>query len=184
MGFAQLKTYIRLLLFMGQPSPIESIYPLTISRMTNLHGMVFGLFGSKLPPSWIAAITMILSAALLLYLAAQRLSGSDALLYALTASTALSYYLFFHDISALFLPITITLDRFLLAEWDPDSRKIVILAAALFVLPLLLSYAPGFLYLTTFPLIGLLLVWKPSSLADVAAKAQELAPDKAGPGVV
>jgi hypothetical protein len=116
---------------------------------------------------------------LLLYLAAQRLSGSDALLYALTASTALSYYLFFHDISALFLPITITLDRFLLAEWDPDSRKIVILAAAPFVLPLLLSYAPGFLYLTTFPLIGLLLVWKPSSLADVAAKAQELAPDKA-----
>jgi uncharacterized membrane protein AbrB (regulator of aidB expression) len=58
------------------------------------------------------------------------------------------------------------------------------LAAALFVLPLLLSYAPGFLYLTTFPLIGLLLVWKPSSLADVAAMAQELAPDKAGPGVV
>jgi hypothetical protein len=162
-GFAQVKLCIRLLLFIAQPSPIMGVYPLmTINRMMNLHGLVFGILGSDVSPFWIAALTIMAPVLVILWLARNRPSGADAFLYVLIASVALSYYLCFHDSSALFIPIAIALDRFVKAEASSDGKGKVIcrLAALLFVFPILMSYIPKYLSLAVVPLLGLLYYWQ------------------------
>jgi hypothetical protein len=158
-GLAQTGFYIRLLLFMAQPS---SSMGMTINRMMNLHGLVFGILGNDLSRFWIAAITIAASALVILGLARMSPSGPDALLYALMASTVLSYYLFIHDNSLLFIPIAIALDRFVATESSSDrkGRTVFRLAALLFVSPLLISYIPKYLSLATLPLLGLLFCWQ------------------------
>jgi hypothetical protein len=162
-GFEQIRLYIRWLLLMAQPSPRMDVYPLmTINRMMNLHGLVFGILGSNVSPFWIAAITIVASAIVILRLARIRPCGPDAFLYALLASAVLSYYLFFHDSSSLFIPIAIALDRFVAKEASSDRRGKTVfrLAALLFVFPLLISYVPKYLSLATLPLLGLLFCWQ------------------------
>jgi Glycosyltransferase family 87 len=162
-GYAQIHYYIRWLLLMAQPSPRMDVYPLmTINRMMNLHGLVFGILGAHVSPRWIAAITIVASAVVILRLAKIRPCGPDAFLYALLASAVLSYYLFFHDSSSLFIPIVIALDRFVATEGSTDRRGKIIfrLAGLLFVFPLLISYIPKYLSLATLPLLGLLFCWQ------------------------
>jgi len=183
-GFAQVRLYIRLLLFMAQPSPIMDVYPLmTINRMMNLHGLVFGILGSNVSPFWIAAITIVASVLVILCLARISPSGPDAFLYALISGVVLSYYLFFHDSSSLFIPIAIALDRFVGTEASSDGKGKTVfrLAALLFVFPLLISYIPKYLSLAALPLLGLLFCWqsygkangsKCESLIDVAGRSK------------
>jgi hypothetical protein len=157
-GATHVRSFLALIRFMAQPSPIKGVYPLTIERMTNLHGLIFGLFGRWLSPFGIVLLTVLASATLLYYLARLNLTPSERFLVALTGSLLLSYYLFFHDISSLFLPLIIALDRFEPAEGTPDTAcKVAFrLAALLFAFPVLMSFAPGYLHLATPPMLLLL----------------------------
>jgi hypothetical protein len=180
-GFTQARLYIRLLLFMAQPSPVMGVYPLmTINRMMNLHGLVFGILGTHVAPFWIATITIVASALVILWLARIRPSGPDAFLYALIASVVLSYYLFFHDSSSFFIPIAIALDRFVKTEGSTDGKGKTVfrLAALLFVFPILMSYMPKYLSLATLPLLGLLYCWQ--SYGKERASESELLIEGAG----
>jgi hypothetical protein len=164
MGVSQLGIYMRLLLFMAQPTPVKGVYPLTISRMTNLHGLIYGLFGSWASPFWIALLTAAASAALLFWLS--RLRSPDPTI-AIIGSALLSYYLFYYEISSLLIPVVVTLNRFLPSEGDHDPIKNwpARLAALLFASPLLISYAPEHLYLITPLLLALLLVLRKQGLS-------------------
>jgi hypothetical protein len=157
-GIDQTRTYFRLLFFMAQPAPVESIYPLTISRMTNFHGAVFAIFGHLLSVRGIFLATAAVSLAWVAWLWRNRpATKTDEFLLAVMAATLLTYYLFFHDASPLIIPIAILLNRNIMSETSGDrhGRLIVRLATILFVIPLLLSYAPNYLFLAVFPLIGL-----------------------------
>jgi hypothetical protein len=157
-GIDQARGYFRLLFFMAQPAPVESIYPLTISRMTNFHGAVFAMFGHVLSGRGIFLATVVVSLAWVAWLWRKRpVTKTDEFLLALMAATLLSYYLFFHDVSPLIIPIAVLLNRNIMSETSGDrqGRIIVRLATILFVIPLLLSYAPNYLFLTAFPLAAL-----------------------------
>jgi hypothetical protein len=145
---------------------------LAVDHMANLHGLVFGLLDPYLSAAWIGAITAMLSAALLLYMGTRKPPNSDALPWALMGSVLLSYYLFFHDVTVLLVPIVVAFDRFLLMEWNAKQKTTVILASVLFVFPILISYTPQFLYLTVIPLIGLFIVWKSSPSPAVASGSE------------
>ena len=152
-----MSTYIHLLLFMAQPTPVKGVYPLTISRMTNLHGLIYGVFGAWVSPFWIALLTAATSVALLFWLSKVR---SQDPTIAIVGSALLSYYLFYYEISSLLIPVVVTLNRFLPSEGrhDPTGKWTVRLASLLFASPLLISYAPEHLYLITPLLLALLLV--------------------------
>jgi len=137
---------------------IGFLYPLTISRMTNFHGAVFAMFGHVLSGRGIFLATVVVSLAWVAWLWRKRpVTKTDEFLLALMAATLLSYYLFFHDVSPLIIPIAVLLNRNIMSETSGDrqGRIIVRLATILFVIPLLLSYAPNYLFLTAFPLAAL-----------------------------
>jgi hypothetical protein len=180
-GFAQVRLYIRWLLLMSQPSPRMEVYPLmTIPQMMNLHGLAFGILGTNVSPFWIAAITIVASALVILWLARIRPSGPDAFLYGLVGSALLSYYFLFHDISSLFIPIAIALDRFVEKEGSSDGKGKTVcrLAALLFVFPILKSYMPRYLSFAALLLLGLLYCWQ--SYGKERASESELLIEGAG----
>jgi hypothetical protein len=164
MGINQLHTYIHLLLFMAQPTPVTGVYPLTISRMTNLHGLIYGIFGAWVSPLWVALLTAATSVALLFWLSKVRRPDATV---AIVGSTLLSYYLFYYEISSLLIPVVVTLNRFVPSEGrnEPNGKWTARLVSLLFVSPLLISYAPEHLYLITPLLLALLLVLREQRLS-------------------
>jgi Glycosyltransferase family 87 len=156
-GWDQLRAYINLVLFMGRSSPGQG-YPLVVQRMANLHGLVYGAAGNRLSLVWVVASTALASAivfGIAIKWTPSR-TGSDAILLATVVATLVSYHLFIHDLSVMFIPIVLTLDRYLPAERSGTThdRLVVRIAAFTFVAPLLYSYAPDHFYLLSLPLLA------------------------------
>ena len=126
-GLSQAGIYVRSLIAMGSGSAGRADqlrYPISMNVMPNLHGLIFGLAGSRVSAFSIAAVTVILSSVVGVAVAARppaNRSGEDSLRLAISAATVVSYYLFIHDLSILIIPIAITLDRFIDAEATGDK---------------------------------------------------------------
>src|SRR5207344_3258618 len=99
-GLSQAGVYVRSLIALGSGSANRADqlrYPISMNVMPNLHGLIFGLAGSRVSPFWIAAATVILSGIVGLLVAArppENKSGADSLLLAISAAAVVSYYLF------------------------------------------------------------------------------------------
>jgi hypothetical protein len=171
-GLSQAGVYVRSLIAMGSGSagradPLR--YPISMNLMPNLHGLIFGLAGSRISAFWIAAVTVILSGVVGVAVAAgppANRSGEDSLRLAISAGAVLSYYLFIHDLSILIIPIAVTLDRFIDAEatGDKAGRRMARASTLLFVAPICMSYIPEYFYVVSVPLLAFvgLLVALPS----------------------
>ncbi len=164
-GIAQAEIYARSLISMGArlPAQVNQLrYPVPISLMANLHGLIAGFLEGRITPFWIQLLTIFLSGIILLttVFAARKARPADAFLLALTASTVVSYYLLFHDLSVLLLPLALTLDRFIGAEASGDARgqRAARAATLMFVAPVCISYFPNHFYLVALPLCVFLLV--------------------------
>src|SRR5216684_2393187 len=116
-GLAQTADYARSLFSVGASLAAgTNQFPLRVSIMANLRGLIFGLMSARLPAFWVQALTIVVSIIVLLWVAVfapRKLRGTEALVIAITASVIVSYYLFIHDLSVLLIPIVITLDRFI-----------------------------------------------------------------------
>ena len=173
-GFAQTAAYARSLLLVGTNMAAAHQFPLRISIMANLRGLIFGLFGTRLPSVWIQALTIVVSIFVLLW-AALAVPGKqktpDALVLVITVSLLVSYYLFIHDLSVLLIPIVITLDRFIFA--DPNvtdsnvsaettnpalNRAAAWMSAALLVAPMCIFLIPEHFYLVSLPLCAFMVI--------------------------
>src|SRR5712691_9788812 len=126
--------------------------------MPNLRGLISGLADTHLSAFWIQAITVVLSAIVLLLVAAlapRKQKGTDALLLAITTSAVVSYHLYMHDLSILLIPIAVTLNRFIVAEASGDwaGRFVTRASALMFVAPVCISYIPYHFYLVSLPLL-------------------------------
>jgi hypothetical protein len=144
-------------------------FPLRVSIMADLRGLIFGLLGARLPAFWIQALTILASILVLLW-AARAVPGkqrtADGFVIAITASLIVSYYLFIHDLSVLLIPIVITLDRFILpnpnvsAETTPNAldRVAAWMSAALLVAPMCIFLIPDQFYLVALPLCALMVI--------------------------
>jgi len=165
-GVEQLKVYAGALLSMSvrlSSAADQFRYGISPTAMPNLRGLVAGLAGGHLSLFWIQAITIALSFLVLLLTAAftsAKRSNSDLLLIAITASALVSYHLLIHDLSVLFLPVTITLNRCLPAEATADkkARRLVCAAALMFVAPICFSYVPSHFYVVALPALVFLFV--------------------------
>ena len=162
-GYAQARSYALSLLSIGAGhGSLEGQfkYPVPVQQMANLHGLIFGLTSSRMSVSFVQVATVALSLLLLGASAtlARRTERSDSLLLAICVSAVVSYYLLIHDLSILFLPIVMTLNRYLQSEAtrDKEGRVLARTAALLFVAPMLFSYAPNHFYLVSLPILALL----------------------------
>lgn len=170
-GLSQARIYILLLISMGSGSSSAANqlrYPIQLQAMPNLHGLISGLSGSHFSVTPITAVTLIASGLVVLLVAfagRKEKSDPDRLLLAITASSVVSYYLFIHDLSALLIPVAVTLDRFLKAEatGDPLGRLRARTAALVFVSPLSMSYVPSHFYIVCVPIsIFLMALMRPA----------------------
>jgi hypothetical protein len=173
-GFAQTAAYAQSLFSVGTNLATAHQFPLRVSIMANLRGLIFGLLGARLPTIWIQALTIVASILVLLW-AALAVPGkqktADSFAIAITASLIVSYYLFIHDLSVLLIPIVITLDRFIFpnpnftgndvsAEATPPAldRAAAWMSAALLVAPMCIFLIPDQFYLVTLPLCAFMVI--------------------------
>ena len=167
-GWPQTESYVRTLLSVSvarSSSTASMHYPLPVEMMANLHGLIYGLAPLRLH-SWVQIASVLGSGITLLVVAilgrrGQR--GSDSLMLATTASVLVSHYLFMHDLSALLLPIVITLNRVVPAEEsrDREGRVVARVSFVLFVAPVCMSFIPSHFYVVALAVIAFLavLIW-------------------------
>src|SRR5713101_6281 len=100
-GIAQTAAYARSLFSVGTSLTTAHQFPLRVSIMANLRGLIAGLIGARLPAFWIQALTIVASIFVLLWvaLAVNGKQRTNELVLAITASLIVSYYLFIHDLS-------------------------------------------------------------------------------------
>ncbi|MGH9502119.1 MAG: glycosyltransferase family 87 protein [Terriglobales bacterium] len=169
-GFGQTAAYARSLFSVGTGLVAASQFPLRVSIMANLRGLIFGLLGARLRAIWIQALTIVVSMLVLLWVAvsARKPRGSEALVIAITAGVVVSYYLFIHDLGVLLIPIVITLDRFIFLNGDTNinaeitgsvfNRAAAWMAAALLVAPMGIFLMPEHFYLLSLPLCAFMVI--------------------------
>jgi glycosyl transferase family 87 len=169
-GVSQAKIYVLSLITMssGATAAANQLrYPIQVQAMPNLHGLIFGLGDGHVSPTWVTALTLVLSGLVFLVTALSAWSvkeDSSRFLLAVTLSAVVSYYLFIHDLSILIIPVAITLDRFLKAETTDDAlgRLRARTAALVFVSPVCISYVPNYFYIVCVPIsIFLVALMKP-----------------------
>jgi hypothetical protein len=129
-------------------------YPLPITMMPNLHGLIFGLAGS----SWsiatrnLATLMAILATMILTAITVPKTCvARDAFVVAMTASVAMSYYLFVYDLTLLLLPLTMFLNH--ATAWAE-----ILPSSVLFIAPACLFLFPSYFYLVSLPLLLFLIV--------------------------
>jgi hypothetical protein len=164
-GLAQTAIYARSLFSVGTSLAGANQFPLRVSIMANLRGLIFGLMGARLPASWIQALTIVVSIIVLLWVAVftpRRPKATDALVIAITASMVVSYYLFIHDLSVLLIPIVITLDQFIFINAATTGgaldRVAAWTSAVLLVAPMCIFLIPGHFYLVSLPLCAFMVI--------------------------
>jgi len=163
-GLTQIIVYARSLFSVGAGLAVDQFkFPLRVSIMANLRGLILGLMGTRLPAFWTQALTIVVSAILLLWVAvstSRKIRAADALVIAITASVIVSYYLFIHDLSVLLIPIVIALDRFIDAETTGDTlnRAVAWTSAGLLVAPMCLFLIPDHFYLVSLPLCAFMFI--------------------------
>jgi hypothetical protein len=163
-GFAKTAVYARSLFSVGAGlAPGANPFPLRVSIMANLRGLIVGLMGARLSAFWIQALTIVVSIIVLLWVAVfapRRLKGTDSLVTSITASVILSYYLFIHDLSVLLIPIAIMLDRSISLETTGGvlDRVTAWVSAGLLVAPMCIFLIPGHFYLVSVPLCTFMVI--------------------------
>jgi hypothetical protein len=173
-GFAQSVAFARSLFSVGAGLAATHQFPLRVSIMANLRGLIFGLLGSRLPSVWIQSLTIVASISVLLWAALAvpaRQKAADAFVLAITASLIVSYYLFIHDLSVLLIPIAITLDRFIFpdsnftdnnvsADTTPTAldRAAAWMSGALLVAPMCIFLIPDQFYLVALPMSAFMVI--------------------------
>jgi len=163
-GISQARLYLETLISIAGLRPASNglaLYPVNWRMMANLHGFTAGLASGSISNSWLGALTIFLSAIVLVWTAIQgvRVSGtSGLLLLAIPCSLLVAHHTYMHDLSVLLLPTIVVLDNFLPAEATGTKReRMIARAAALtFLAPVVESYAPGYFYVVAIPVMSLL----------------------------
>ncbi len=164
-GFAQTTAYARSLFSVGTNLATAHQFPLRVSIMANLRGLIAGLLGARLPALWIQALTIVSSIFVLLWVARAvpgKRKTAEAFVMAITASLIVSYYLFIHDLSVLLIPIVITLDRFILTQPETAGDALESgagwMSAALLVAPMCIFLIPEHFYLVSVPMCAFMVI--------------------------
>ncbi len=165
-GRAETVVFLRSLLSVGAglPAPVGQIsFPLRVTIMANLRGLVYGLGSSRLRGLPLQIVIVLLSALVLLWVwvrAREQRRGGNALFLAIPASVIVSYYLFIHDLSVLLIPIVLTLDASMSLDvaGKQSGPATAAMSALLFVAPMCVFGIPGYFYVVSLPICAFLLM--------------------------
>jgi len=140
------------MLSVGGVAGNQVAFPLRVSIMANLRGLIFGLTSSWLSPAAMQVVIFLASAAVLIAVAIfvpRTLCPENRFILAITASIIVSYYLFIHDLTVMLIPIALVLNRYLGSQTpeNPLSRFTAWTAALLLVAPMCIFLMPGHFYL-------------------------------------
>ena len=163
-GVPQARLYIESLISIAGLRPASNglaMYPVNWRMMANVHGLTAGVIASWVSSLWLSALTIFVSAIVLIWTAIRGLqvnSTSGLLLLAMPCSLLVAHHTYMHDLSVLLLPTIVVLDEFLPAEASGTKReRLIARAAALtFLAPVIESFAPGLFYVVAIPVILLL----------------------------
>jgi len=154
-GPHQVRLYLGSLLLIGKGATGAHQllrYPLPVTMMANVHGLVTGMLGTHLRPLFGMAVMLSIAAGVLVWVALvmpPRCGATWAIPVAITASVFVSYYLFVYDLAVLLLPLTMMLNRSLSAEAAKPDRFMSISCALLFLSPACLFFLPTYFYLVS-----------------------------------
>lgn len=127
-------------------------FPIPIDFMANLHGLLVSTLGHQMSGFAVATLILLSSVAFLIWMWIRHQntwSIPDEFGIAIAASTLVSYYLFFHDMTVLLIPIALMLNRTVLLETSGSAIDRFLLrgSAVLFASPVLILVSPGNFYL-------------------------------------
>jgi len=151
-GARQAAGYFSSVLHIGASQTLSSGLSLPVDHMANLHGAVVGIFANS---PVVMPLTVLASAAMMVFAATRRPSTSEMLLIAIPVSALVSYYMFIHDMSVLLIPLALTLDRAVCETRDRHQRAKVVAAVLLFAAPACMSFIPaGLFWIVSLPLLA------------------------------
>ena len=151
-GARQTLNYASSVAHIGATQTLGSGLSLPVDHMANLHGAMAGIFANS---PVVVPLTVVASAATMVFAATRRPAVADMLLIAIPVSALVSYYMFIHDMSVLQVPLALTLDKAVCEVKNRDQRTKVIAAGLLFAAPACMSFIPaGLFWIVSFPLLG------------------------------
>jgi Glycosyltransferase family 87 len=161
---SQLRVYAGSLLGIGKGdngSANELLrYPLPITMMANVHGLVSGLFGN-LPSFSQTIVTILLAAGVIVWIAIavpRACPPQWTISIALTASVLASYYLFVYDLTILLLPLSVALNWSTSPSRVKMGRLLSVASVLVFLAPACMFFLPSYFYLVSLPLFFFLFV--------------------------
>jgi hypothetical protein len=140
-----------------------ALYPIDWHSMANIHGVIFSIGDGWISRFWIRIITIVLSAAVMIWTAFRGFKLTDSsrlILLAIPCSVLVGHHTYMHDLSVLVLPTLVFLDRFLLTEGQLNRERWISRAAALvFVAPAIgIVFFPQHFYVMALAVFLLLVV--------------------------
>jgi hypothetical protein len=132
-------------------------YPLPITMMASVHGLVYGVFAA--PPILRTIITILVVVGVVLWvaIAVPKACPTQWMIpIALTTAVLVSYYLFIYDLTILLLPLTFALNRSTAPVRGKSSRLLSTACILVFLAPACLILWTYYFYLVSLPVFFLL----------------------------
>jgi hypothetical protein len=153
---AQIRFYAESLLNIGQGGnggAHELLrYPLPVTMMASVHGLVNGLFGEPSISRTIVTILLVVGVISCVAIAVPKACPTEWLIpIALTTAVLVSYYLFIYDLTILLLPLTFALNRSTAPARGKNGRLLSAACVLVFLAPACLILWADYFYLVSLP---------------------------------
>ena len=181
-GPAQLKLYAASLLSIGSgTSESQQLlrYPLPVTMMPNIHGLVAGTLGQHTSGPFTMVVTGLIATGALVWVAmAMRRVGSAhwAIPVAITASTFASHYLFVYDLPVLLLPLALLTNSALGHNSAKPEWLNSFSCAGLFLAPAVLFFFASYFYWVSLFVLFFLIVLVRNAKNECSERAMTICP--------
>jgi len=178
---AQIRYYAGSLLHIGQGGNGGSHellqYPLPITMMASVHGLVNGLLSSPSIQRTVITILLVVGTFTWIAIAVPKSRPTQWMVpIALTTAVLVSYYLFIYDLAILLLPLTVALNWSTAPGRGKNSRLLSAACILVFLAPACLIPWSYYFYLVSLPVFFFLLMLVKSArnecLSESVAEAQ------------
>jgi len=127
-------------------------YPLPITMMASVHGLVNGIFQGPSIQRTIVTILLVVGVMLWIAIAVPRTCPIQWMVsIALTTAVLVSYYLFIYDLTILLLPLTVALNRSTAPFRGKNGRLLSAACILVFLTPACLILWTDYFYLVSLP---------------------------------
>jgi len=154
-------------------------YPLPVTMMPNVHGLVTGTLGRHIPQPFVIVVTGLIAGGVLVWVAVATprfCSASWAVPVAITASIFASYYLFVYDLPVLLLPITVFANHALRTNPEKSNWSMPVSCVTLFLAPAVLFFLASYFYLVSLFVFFFLVVLVRNAKNEYRERVMEICP--------